>query len=373
MSRMRVVVKRVIPEVAALKKAEKERSTIEQRAVERQRKIAQMRSQFYSSSKTEKSASKPASETTVSATNLNKQQAPSKTRAPSSKNTQDRLAAAMQAKERQQQDYLAAERKRKAEDDARRKEKNLRRQKEAEDRRRADAVAKKEQAEKRRMELAAKEKAMLAQMAARKAEIAERQRIFEEKAAKQKAAKAARLQEQARLEMERKQKLQELEQQRLRKQQEAEEARRRQQREAEEARRKQQQEADDAAAAALLAQAALDESEASKSAASFRTQTPNPDSYDLSGLVSDASSDEEDNPREVVPKWAQGAALKNQIYNQFIFTPDEKEVRRMFPTPEQPMLHDIFQVKEGRKKKTFRPRTSSAHWEPSPSRGLREI
>ena len=29
------------------------------------------------------------------------------------------------------------------------------------------------------------------------------------------------------------------------------------------------------------------------------------DSYDLSGLVSDASSDEEDNPRAQVPRWAQ--------------------------------------------------------------------
>jgi inner centromere protein len=88
------------------------------------------------------------------------------------------------------------------------------------------------------------------------------------------------------------------------------------------------------------------------------------DSYNLDGLRSDASSDDEDDPREQIPKWAQGAALKNALYNQFIFTPPEKKVMAIFPSPGPPVLSEIFP----KKKTKFRPRTSSAIWEPSPGR-----
>jgi len=62
----------------------------------------------------------------------------------------------------------------------------------------------------------------------------------------------------------------------------------------------------------------------------------------------------------------QGVALKNALYNQFIFTPDEKKIGAMFPSPPAPNLSSIF-TKGSHK---FRPRTSSAHWEASPGRTL---
>jgi len=167
-------------------------------------------------------------------------------------------------------------------------------------------------------------------------------RQFEIKAAKQKAEKEKRTREQAELQKARAEKLRKLEEIRMRRQRELEEERR----------QRDVTRAAEAAAAKAAATAAVGSSV---------------DSYDLSGLLSDASSDEEDNPRCEVPRWAQGAALKNALYNQFIFTPDEKRVRGLFPSPPKPVLADIF---NSRTPKVFRKRTSSAHWDSTPNGGL---
>lgn len=88
------------------------------------------------------------------------------------------------------------------------------------------------------------------------------------------------------------------------------------------------------------------------------------ENYDISGLESDVSTDDEDEPRKAVPKWAQGASLRSALYNQFGAENDiSLGVFDRVPTPN---LKEIFPNKK--KHASFRPRTSSAMWEPSPDR-----
>ena len=89
-----------------------------------------------------------------------------------------------------------------------------------------------------------------------------------------------------------------------------------------------------------------------------------PQSYDISDLVSDCSTDEEDEPKQQVPKWAKGGALRTALYSQIIlYNKDGSDIFDEVPPPD---LCDIFPKKQARLR---RPRTSSALWSPSPTKG----
>ena len=86
------------------------------------------------------------------------------------------------------------------------------------------------------------------------------------------------------------------------------------------------------------------------------------DNYDIEGLRSDDSTDDDECPRKQIPAWAQPQFLNTWVQNQ------EEEVRRnmidvtqVFPPEEllrEPDLARIFR----KKRKRFFDRTSSAHW-----------
>lgn len=89
-----------------------------------------------------------------------------------------------------------------------------------------------------------------------------------------------------------------------------------------------------------------------------------PQNYDISDLRSDGSTDEEDEPRQTVPRWAKGGALRTALYSQIIlYNKDGSDIFDEVPPPD---LCDIFPKKQHRLR---RPRTSSALWSPSPTRG----
>ena len=109
---------------------------------------------------------------------------------------------------------------------------------------------------------------------------------------------------------------------------------------------------------------------AAAAASAARRKAPPPPTqhvnYDISDLQSDCSTDEEDDPRQRVPIWAQGKDLKMALYNQHILRPrDGSDIFDDVPAPD---LDDIFPVQD--KARRIRPRTSSALWSPSPTRGL---
>eukprot|EP00051_Salpingoeca_urceolata_P016624 m.222064 g.222064 ORF g.222064 m.222064 type:complete len:308 (+) comp18731_c0_seq6:2063-2986(+) len=86
------------------------------------------------------------------------------------------------------------------------------------------------------------------------------------------------------------------------------------------------------------------------------------DGYDISSMHSDASTDDEDEPRHAVPAWAQGPAFKAAIYNQFL---NDQDASTIFPAISPPDLSKIFP--EGKKTRYFK-RTSSALWQESPTK-----
>lgn len=91
--------------------------------------------------------------------------------------------------------------------------------------------------------------------------------------------------------------------------------------------------------------------------------------YDISDLQSDCSTDEEDDPRQRVPTWAQGKELKMALYNQHILRPrDGSDIFDDVPAPD---LDEIFPMQPGKARK-IRARTSSALWSPSPTSGLHQ-
>ena len=92
------------------------------------------------------------------------------------------------------------------------------------------------------------------------------------------------------------------------------------------------------------------------------------DNYDIAGLRSDEDTDDEDNPRKVIPKWAQSTLFRTAIMKQAFNPPDlDKVFFVMNPTID---LAEIF--KESEPKRRYFKRTSSAVWhKPPQSQGYR--
>jgi hypothetical protein len=105
--------------------------------------------------------------------------------------------------------------------------------------------------------------------------------------------------------------------------------------------------------------------------AAAREAPPSPavlQTYDMSHLDSDASTDEEDAPRSEVPPWASGKQLRTALFQQYINEQKEPEERgsRIFDDVRDPDMSEIFPTKG---KSRVRARTSSAMWSPSPTKG----
>nr|XP_039256312.1 inner centromere protein B-like [Styela clava] len=80
------------------------------------------------------------------------------------------------------------------------------------------------------------------------------------------------------------------------------------------------------------------------------------DNYNIDDIASDDSTDDEDNPRKVVPRWSKGPMLRSLIIKQYYTPPDLQIVFRN--ALEELKLEKIFR---GSKSRYFK-RTSSAHW-----------
>lgn len=79
------------------------------------------------------------------------------------------------------------------------------------------------------------------------------------------------------------------------------------------------------------------------------------ESYDISDLRSDDSTDEDDAPKKKVPTWALGASLKAALIQQHYHPPD---LNLLFTEIVPPDLNELFIKKKAR----FNKRTSSAIW-----------
>ncbi|XP_056016768.1 inner centromere protein-like [Ostrea edulis] len=79
------------------------------------------------------------------------------------------------------------------------------------------------------------------------------------------------------------------------------------------------------------------------------------ESYDISDLHSDDSTDEDEAPKKKVPTWALGASLKAALIQQHYHPPD---LNTLFTEIEPPDLNELFVKKKAR----FNKRTSSAIW-----------
>merc|ERR1719334_1926279 len=90
--------------------------------------------------------------------------------------------------------------------------------------------------------------------------------------------------------------------------------------------------------------------------------TPPPqteDNYGVADLRSDSDTDDEDNPKKQVPKWAEGTQLRTALLKQCYMGPDLDQI---FFTIEMPDLTMMFD----QQRKRFHKRTSSACWETPP-------
>eukprot|EP00051_Salpingoeca_urceolata_P031816 m.495453 g.495453 ORF g.495453 m.495453 type:complete len:777 (-) comp44530_c0_seq1:102-2432(-) len=115
---------------------------------------------------------------------------------------------------------------------------------------------------------------------------------------------------------------------------------------------------------AAAASSAASSASASTSALSHLTTPEHRPSqtYDISSIRSNDSTDDEEDPRSKVPRWAQGHAFKAAIYNQFLHGVDPNTI---FSAVSPPDLCRIFPNKQ---RPRFTKRTSSALWVDSPSR-----
>jgi len=90
--------------------------------------------------------------------------------------------------------------------------------------------------------------------------------------------------------------------------------------------------------------------------------TPPPqteDNYGVADLRSDSDTDDEDNPKKQVPKWAEGTQLRTALLKQCYMGPD---VDKIFYPIEDPDLSVMF----NQQKKRYFKRTSSACWDSAP-------
>jgi len=84
------------------------------------------------------------------------------------------------------------------------------------------------------------------------------------------------------------------------------------------------------------------------------------ENYDIQDLKSDDDTDDEEDPRKVIPKWAQGSAFRAALMHQAYNPP---EIDCIFFVQEAcPDLSEIFE----QKKRRFFKRTSSAVWGNAP-------
>lgn len=84
------------------------------------------------------------------------------------------------------------------------------------------------------------------------------------------------------------------------------------------------------------------------------------DDYGLDDLKSDEGTDDEENPRKTIPKWALGAELRSALLKQHYMCPD---LRMIFCNEIQnPDLPIMFRKVKSR----FYKRTSSMHWSSPP-------
>ena len=79
----------------------------------------------------------------------------------------------------------------------------------------------------------------------------------------------------------------------------------------------------------------------------------------MQNLRSDEDTDDEDQPRKVVPVWAKGNALRSALMRQTYMAPDLDQI---FTMVEMPRLELMFQ----HQRKRFFKRTSSAVWDSRP-------
>lgn len=86
----------------------------------------------------------------------------------------------------------------------------------------------------------------------------------------------------------------------------------------------------------------------------------NPNNYDINDLRSDDDTDDEEQPRKILPSWASGHAFRTALLTQCYNPPD---VDQIFAIIDLPDLSMIF--KEQRKR--FFKRTSSAQWGKMPT------
>jgi len=83
------------------------------------------------------------------------------------------------------------------------------------------------------------------------------------------------------------------------------------------------------------------------------------DDYGLEDLNSGTDTDDEDNPKKQVPKWAEGTQLRTALLKQCYMGPD---VDNIFFTIEDPDLTVMFNQEHRR----YNKRTSSACWDAAP-------
>jgi len=86
----------------------------------------------------------------------------------------------------------------------------------------------------------------------------------------------------------------------------------------------------------------------------------NEDDYGLDDLNSEEDTDDDENPKKQVPKWADGALLRTALLKQSYMTPD---LDLIFEVPVMPDLTLMF----AHQRKRFYKRTSSACWKTPPS------
>ena len=85
------------------------------------------------------------------------------------------------------------------------------------------------------------------------------------------------------------------------------------------------------------------------------------DNYDIGDIRSDEDTDDEDNPRKKIPKWAQGTQFKSALLKQAYMPPDLDKV--FFVMETSPDLVEIFPANI---KRRFNQRGSSAVWHKPP-------
>ena len=74
------------------------------------------------------------------------------------------------------------------------------------------------------------------------------------------------------------------------------------------------------------------------------------DNYGLDDLNSDGDTDDEDNPRKEVPKWAEGTALRTALLKQCYMPPD---IDAIFAGVDMPDLSTIFHQQRKRSDSQF--------------------